>query len=573
MSPELRLRRLNALSALLLRTRTGAAGGRAEDALDALLDASAATAAAAFDRDPSAGARATRRLEPRAGVDFERVQRGLVALAERALSTGASVRLNDVRFAFSGISDTEAFLSLGARAALAVPLLTERAAEGALVLLFADGAMLDEETIDYVDSVAAIATLALTGERSADAEARFRAEVSETEQMAALGLYAASVAQELGAPTAALLAQRDALGELVQQLAMLTKPQDDDALNGVVAELGDLLTDLSVSLERVENTVSELTTLSRRESSPGPVRVLDFVREALAMATPHLERRGVLLVEEIDRDCFVEGRRDNLRQVVLGLVLNAAQAASSSAPGRVWVKVSADAGSVDIRVEDNGKGISPAQIPEIFKTLVATPTRGRIAGLGLKIARDVVAQHGGHIEVDARAGGGAVLHVVLPRAAKRPSSIATRETNARLEEPKSVAKLLLVDDDPLFLRTMQRLLKPHDVRTAASASEAEIALFDASYDPALVLCDVELPGANGNVLHARVAERRPELAARFVFVTAGSLGRVEAEYLKASGRTTLMKPLEVRTVLDLLSGAPGAPDAVRTLSQSEPPRD
>jgi DNA-binding NarL/FixJ family response regulator len=124
----------------------------------------------------------------------------------------------------------------------------------------------------------------------------------------------------------------------------------------------------------------------------------------------------------------------------------------------------------------------------------------------------------------------------------------------------------------LFLRTMQRLLKPHDVRAAASASEAEIALFDPSYEPALVLCDVLLPGANGNVLHARVAERRPEIAARFVFVTAGGLGRQEAEYLKASGRATLMKPLDVRTVLDLLSGDPVALAGVRTLSPSELPQ-
>jgi two-component system NtrC family sensor kinase len=569
MSPELRLRRLDALAALLSRLHHGSPAERLEDALDALLDATTATGAAAFDRDPPAGPRAERRLELRIGADPARLRRGLTELAERALSSAAPVRLNDAHVDFSGVAETEAFLEIGANAALAVPLLGERAREGVLVLLFADRAMLDEETLRYVDSVAAITALAIERDHSAQAEARFRAEASETEQMAALGLYAASVAQDLGGPTSALVAQRDELRSLVRQLTILAAPGDDPALGGAIAELGELVADLSITLDRVEGTVSELSTLGRRESSPGPVRVFDIVREAIAMATPHLERRGVLLVEELDSGCFVEGRRDSLRQVVRELVLNAAHAATSAKPGRVWVRVSAESDSVDIRVEDNGKGIDPAHIPQIFSAFVASRQAGRITGLGLKIARDVVAQHGGHIEVDARPGGGAVFRVVLPRAERRASpgsALDSSSHDGKLDDPPS-QRLLVVDDDPLFLRTMQRLLKPHEVRTAASASEAEIALFDPGYEPALVLCDVLLPGANGDVLHARVAERRPELAQRFVFVTAGGLGRKEADYLKASGRATLMKPLDVRTILDLLSGSTDGVPGVRTLSE------
>jgi DNA-binding NtrC family response regulator len=107
------------------------------------------------------------------------------------------------------------------------------------------------------------------------------------------------------------------------------------------------------------------------------------------------------------------------------------------------------------------------------------------------------------------------------------------------------------------------------VRTAAAASEAEVQLLDPTYTPDLVLCDVFLPGRNGDTLHARVAARRPELAKRFVFVTGGALGRAEAEYLKNCACPTLFKPIELKTVKDLLEDdeAESSPSAsVRTLN-------
>jgi DNA-binding response OmpR family regulator len=131
-------------------------------------------------------------------------------------------------------------------------------------------------------------------------------------------------------------------------------------------------------------------------------------------------------------------------------------------------------------------------------------------------------------------------------------------------------RVFVIDDDPVIARALRRGLKPHDVQTASSASEAEIALLDPNYVPDLVVCDVYLPGANGNTLHERIRERRPEVAERFVFVTGGGLGRAEADYLKNSGRPALVKPIEVKSLLALLepSNAPDSapPTSVRTLS-------
>ena len=86
-----------------------------------------------------------------------------------------------------------------------------------------------------------------------------------------------------------------------------------------------------------------------------------------------------------------------------------------------------------------------------------------------------------------------------------------------------------------------------------------------------MLCDVFLPGRNGDTLHARIAARRPELASRFVFVTGGALGRAEAEYLKNCACPTLFKPVELKTLRDLLDedapeSSPAPSASVRTLN-------
>jgi CheY-like chemotaxis protein len=250
-------------------------------------------------------------------------------------------------------------------------------------------------------------------------------------------------------------------------------------------------------------------------------------------------------------------------------------ACQNAAEPNVFLKVMEAGDQVALVVEDTGPGVPAPAIPHIFKPFYTTKARGAGTGLGLKICADVVSAHGGHIEVHERVGGGASFRVLLPRAHETSGLIALPGpgTVKRAPAPLRRKQVLVVDDDPVFSRTIRRSLRPHDVRTCAAASEAQALLFDANYSPDLVLCDVFLPGANGNVLHARVARQRPELASRFVFVTGGALGKEEASYLRASGCTTLFKPIDLKSLFDLLENARSAsspPNTVKTLLQDPP---
>jgi len=567
---QLRLQRLEALHGLSGRLAGESGGGLLGDSLDTLIETTKARAAAAFTLDPTLESVAERELGDRGGPELIVLRRALSTIAQRAVSTRRVVLLADFGRDREGIDDAGEILALGARTALAVPVLHRRVVHGVFVLLFDDAPRIDEEGQRFAATVANMVAIALEREQTRETALPTNDELAEASRMASLGLLTASVAHELRGPAGAMILQQEELGRLVEQVKDLSDASDPE-LAAAIRELSEVSSDIQTAVARIRDTVEQLSLVSRRETSPECVDLVTVVQDSLSIALPHLERRGITLTQQLDGPCFTVGRRDSLGQVVLNLLFNAADACEGTPHPEVWLKVLAHGEQLALVVEDNGPGIPPGAIQHIFRPFYTTKQRGQGTGLGLKICSDVVTSHGGHIEVHDRVGGGASFRVVLTRVREDSGLIPlipTRAPKPRVAEARP-RQVFLVDDDPVFSRTMRRALKPHVVRTAAAASEAEVQLLDPNYSPDLVLCDVFLPGRNGDTLHARIAARRPDLAERFVFVTGGALGRAEAEYLKNSDCPTLFKPVELKTIIDLLedNGPESAPpNSVRTLN-------
>jgi len=569
-SLQLRMQRLEALHGLSSRLAAESSGGLLGDSLETLIESTKARAAAAFSLDPTLESVAERELGDRGGPELIVLRRALATIAQRAVSTRRPVLTADLGQDREGIDDAGEILALGARAAFAIPVVHRRVVHGVFVLLFDNSQRVDDDAQQFAGTVANMVAVALERERNRELAGPTNDELLEASRMASLGLLTATVAHELRGPAGAMVLQQEELGRLVEQVNELTDSGDPE-LSGVIRELSEVSSDIQTAVARIRDTVEQLSLVSRRENSPECVDITTVVRDSLAIALPHLERRGITLTQMTDTPCFTVGRRDSLGQVVLNLVFNAADACEHASRPEVWVKVLALGEQLALVVEDNGPGIPPGAIQHIFRPFYTTKQRGQGTGLGLKICSDVVTSHGGHIEVHERPGGGASFRVLLTRVREDSGLIpviATRAPKPRMLEARP-RQIFLVDDDPVFSRTMRRALKPHVVRTAAAASEAEVQLLDPKYHPDLVLCDVFLPGRNGDTLHARIASRRPDLAERFVFVTGGALGPGEAEYLKNSARPTLFKPVELKTILDLLEDdGPEStqPNSVRTLN-------
>ena len=556
MNPLLRLQRLDALHTLSSRLASESTGSLLGDSLDALFETMRARAAAAFTLEPGIESIAERGLGDRGGPELIVLRRALSTIAQRALSTRRLILLEDLSRDRESVDDAGEILALGARTALALPVLLGEVAHGVFVLLFDDASRIDDEARNFAATVANLLAVALEREQIRATPIPSNDELAEASRMASLGLLTASVAHELRGPAGAMLLQQEELGRLVEQVTELSDAADP-TMKGAIRELGEVSSDIQTAVARIRDTVEQLSLVSRREIAPECVDLLTVVQESLAIATPHLARRGITITQHLDGPVYTVGRRDSLGQVVLNLVFNAADAAEVNAQPEIWLRVMARGEQLALVVEDNGPGVPAGAIQHIFRPFYTTKQRGQGTGLGLKICSDVVAAHGGHIEVHDRPGGGASFRVLLTRVQEDSGLIPL----VPLRAPKQRAvetrprQVFVVDDDPVFTRSIRRALKPHVVRTAGAASEAEVQLLDPNYLPDLVLCDVFLPGRNGNTLHERVAARRPELGKRFVFVTGGAFTPRALQFLQSIPNERIQKPFEPGELSRLLQRA------------------
>jgi two-component system sensor histidine kinase AtoS len=171
-------------------------------------------------------------------------------------------------------------------------------------------------------------------------------------------------------------------------------------------------------LERVERSISHLLRYARDEElAPRELRFGDVVHSALDTLADRVTRAGVELRVDVGEAGTLTGDPEKLRRVVINLVGNAvdALAAGRTAGARVDVTAGENLAGTEIwlRVRDNGPGIEPERLAQIWTPFHTSKANG--TGLGLPITRKVVETHGGSIEVESQIGTGTEFRVVLPK--------------------------------------------------------------------------------------------------------------------------------------------------------------
>jgi CheY-like chemotaxis protein len=214
------------------------------------------------------------------------------------------------------------------------------------------------------------------------------------------------------------------------------------------------------------------------------------------------------------------GQEQRLVQIVVNLVNNASHATAAAGGDRAPLEISsrADGGNVVLRVRDHGVGMTPAVKARLFEPFFTTKPQGQGTGLGLSISYQLAIQMGGTLAVDSTPGEGTTVSLALPSCVA-PLTEATRSPDTAAPR----LRLLVVDDEPLVLRTLSRTLAGHDVVCCNNAQEAlDVVAARADFD--VVLCDVMMPAMDGPALRRELLRRHPRLAGRFVFVTGAVTG-------------------------------------------------
>jgi polar amino acid transport system substrate-binding protein len=208
-------------------------------------------------------------------------------------------------------------------------------------------------------------------------------------------------------------------------------------------EVPHLLDEMQDAAKRIKRIVDDLRHFSRKSDADSKeiVNVNDVVRTSLRLAEHSLRRSEIrCTVQYADPIPLINGNAQRLEQVIVNLILNAAQAIE--ADGRVKPKATVhphangtsdsrdgdkgifvvtvcdqEAGTVVVKVHDDGIGIPPEHLPRLTDPFFTTKRDTGGTGLGLAISAEIIREHGGTISFESMPHMGATVIVTLPAAA------------------------------------------------------------------------------------------------------------------------------------------------------------
>jgi len=180
--------------------------------------------------------------------------------------------------------------------------------------------------------------------------------------------------------------------------------------------------------------------------------------------------------------------------------------------------------NAEILVSDTGCGIAVENLERIFDPFFTTKDPARGTGLGLSTCLSIMRQHSGEISVESKPGAGSRFTVSLPRTQTTELLDFSDNTGevppTKLDQLPRGRRVLVVEDEVVLRRLMQEILGTRfgcRVDVVANGAEALAMLDRGSYS--LVLSDIRMAVMNGTEFYLRLAETRPELTRRFVFIT------------------------------------------------------
>jgi two-component system NtrC family sensor kinase len=235
----------------------------------------------------------------------------------------------------------------------------------------------------------------------------------QSDRLASLGQLSASVAHEINNPVSGVLN----LSMLMQRML-----KEDGIPPNRLDEFRKYLGQVVNETARVGRIVSDLLSFSRRSKPQrAPADLNRIVRATLSVAQHKLKLSNIAVQTDLREDLpAVPCDQSQIQQVVLNLLLNAAEATQQKAERRVAVRTSLEGGSVALIISDNGEGIPPENLAKIFNPFFTTKSEGKGVGLGLAVSYGIIEAHGGEIEVKSEVGNGTTFTVTLPVEQRTP---------------------------------------------------------------------------------------------------------------------------------------------------------
>ena len=290
--------------------------------------------------------------------------------------------------------------------------------------------------------------------------------------------------------------------------------------------------------------------------------LVDIVRSSFEAQKPMAEGQDLKYTFKSDSEKVViladSGR---LQQIFANLLSNAIKFTPSG--GEVSVSITSGPESAAVTVADNGHGIDPKALPNIFKQftqgLGEHTRRGGGLGLGLSIVNILVGKHGGTVRAESEGlGKGSSFTVTLPLSdASLPLDPPATSTSERSAEKRSLAgvNVLIVEDDPDSREVLQLFLEQNgaSARAAESAKVAMAMLIDESHPlPDVLISDLAMPEEDGYSLVSRIRELPSEKGGEIPALALSAFASAESRQraFESGFHRYLTKPFEPDLIVD-----------------------
>lgn len=311
----------------------------------------------------------------------------------------------------------------------------------------------------------------------------------------------------------------------------------------------------NIELEaRLIDDLLDLTRIARGklELHMGTANIHSLLEHTGEIVKSDAHAKGVQVRFALEaRDVNVAGDGARLHQVFWNILKNAIK--FTPAGGEIFVQTSNSGdGAISVEVGDNGAGIDPAVLPNIFSAFVQgeiAPGRNAAGlGLGMAISKKIVELHGGTITAaSAGLGQGAMFTVELTTV----SSVATKESTAAGLSVVTTRnyRLLVVEDHQPTLDVLARLLRRegHDVATAGTVEAALATAACGQFD--LVISDLGLPDGNGIDLMVQLTR---DYGLRGIALSGYGMDEDFAKTKKAGFVAHLIKPIDFQRLSQVL---------------------
>lgn len=292
------------------------------------------------------------------------------------------------------------------------------------------------------------------------------------------------------------------------------------------------------------------------------VTLSSVIDAALEVSRPLIEAaRHNLVVHLPDRALWIEADPTRIAQAIGNLLNNAAKYTPEG--GHIQLSAVQEDGRVVIRVSDDGDGISPEMLPELFEMFTQVgrtldKAQGGL-GIGLSLVKQLVEMHGGSVRAEsegASRGSTFIIHLPLPPEEAYPPLEKTPGAQAAGAAEGAGRRVLVVDDNVDAAESLAMVLElaGHETRTAHSGAQALEVI--ETFSPDVGFLDIGLPGMDGHELARRIRES-PRLARIKLIALTGWGSEADKQRSREAGFDHhLTKPVEPAAVHKLLENLP-----------------